>query len=123
MISPAKVARRAHHLGVGDRVIEKEYVPSWLLVAIAESTLQSGLVFKGGTALKRCYYLEYRFSEDLDFTLCADLSHDDLVEAFKALFPRLGRRVNLTLTPPRPPPTSPACASCTSRWTTPMPLL
>ncbi|HHE71016.1 MAG TPA: nucleotidyl transferase AbiEii/AbiGii toxin family protein [Chloroflexi bacterium] len=98
MISPAKVARRAHHLGVGDHVIEKDHVLSWLLVAIAESELRSGLVFKGGTALKRCYYPEYRFSEDLDFTLCVDLSHDDLVEAFEALFPRLGQRVNLTLT-------------------------
>ena len=98
MISPAEVARQAHHLGVGDRVIEKDYVLSWLLVAIAESELRSELAFKGGTALKRCYYPEYRFSEDLDFTLCVDLSHDDLVSAFETLLPRLGQRVNLTLT-------------------------
>lgn len=26
------------------------------------------LVFKGGTALKKCYFGDYRFSEDLDFT-------------------------------------------------------
>jgi len=123
MISAAEVARLAHRLGVGDRVIEKDYVLSWLLVAIAESELRSGLAFKGGTALKRCYYPEYRFSEDLDFTLCVDLSHDDLVNAFGTLLPRLGQRVNLTLTLRRLPPTSPACASCTSRWTTPMPLL
>ena len=98
MISPTEVARRAHHLGMGDRVIEKDYVLSWLLVAIAESELRSGLAFKGGTALKRCYYSEYRFSEDLDFTLCVDLSHDNLVSAFETLLPRLGQRVNLTLT-------------------------
>ncbi len=97
MISTPEVAKRAHRLGVGDRVIEKDYVLSWLLVAIAESELRSGLAFKGGTALKRCYYPEYRFSEDLDFTLCVDLSHDELVEAFEILFPWLGRRVNLTL--------------------------
>ena len=70
MISAAEVAKLAHRLGVGDRMIEKDYVLSWLLVAIAESKQRSGLVFKGGTALKRCYYPEYRFSEDLDFTLC-----------------------------------------------------
>lgn len=97
MISTAEVAKQAHRLGVGDRVIEKDYVLSWLLVAIAESELRSGLAFKGGTALKRCYYPEYRFSEDLDFTLCVDLSHDELVEAFEILFPWLGRRANLTL--------------------------
>lgn len=98
MISAAEVAKLAHRLGVGDRIIEKDYVLSWLLVAIAQSELRSGFVFKGGTALKRCYYPEYRFSEDLDFTLRVDLAHDDLVRAFEALFPWLGQRTNLTLT-------------------------
>jgi len=98
VISTAEIARLAHHLRVGDRVIEKDYVLSWLLVAIAESDLRDDLVFKGGTALKRAYYPDYRFSEDLDFTLCANRSHDDLVNAFEALFPGLGRRLNLTLT-------------------------
>jgi predicted nucleotidyltransferase component of viral defense system len=97
MIPAAEVFRLAHSLGVGDRVIEKDYVLSWLLVAIAGSELRDGLAFKGGTALKRCYYPTYRFSEDLDFTLCLDLPHSDLVEAFKALFPHLRQRLNLTL--------------------------
>ena len=34
MISPPEIARTAHRLGVGDRTIEKDYVLSWLLVAI-----------------------------------------------------------------------------------------
>ena len=45
MISTAEVAKLAHRLGVGDRVIEKDYVLSWLLVAIAQSELRSGLTF------------------------------------------------------------------------------
>jgi predicted nucleotidyltransferase component of viral defense system len=97
MISSAEVAKLAHHRGVGDRIVEKDYVLSWLLVAIAESPLRNPLAFKGGTSLKRCYYPDYRFSEDLDFTLCADLPHDDLISAFETLFPSLGHRVNLTL--------------------------
>jgi uncharacterized protein len=98
MISTAEVARLAHRLGVGDRVIEKDYVLSWLLVAIAESDLRGKLAFKGGTALKRCYYPDYRFSEDLDFTLHVDLPHDDLIGAFGAVFPWLSRQANITLT-------------------------
>jgi len=47
MISTAEVARLAHRLGVGDRVIEKDYVLSWLLVAIADSDLRGKLAFKG----------------------------------------------------------------------------
>ena len=97
MISTAEVAKLAHRLGASDRVMEKDYVLSWLLIAIADSELRSGLAFKGGTALKRCYYPDYRFSEDLDFTLSVDLSHDELVAAFEILFPWLEWRVNLTL--------------------------
>jgi len=97
MISPAEVARTAHRLGVGDRTIEKDYVLSWLLVAIAGSDLRDLLAFKGGTALKRCYYPEYRFSEDLDFTLCADMSHEEAITAFENLFPELLSRTNLTI--------------------------
>lgn len=98
MISTAEVAKLAHRLGVGQRVIEKDYVLSWLLIALAKSDLGSRMAFKVGTALKRSYYPDYRFSEDLDFTLRIDLSHDDLVEAFEALFPSLDQRVNLTFT-------------------------
>ena len=29
---------------------------------------QKNLIFKGGTCLRKCYFPEYRFSEDLDFT-------------------------------------------------------
>lgn len=68
MISPAEIARWSHRFGVSDRVIEKDYVLSWLLVAIGKSGLRDALAFKGGTALKRAYFPDYRFSEDLDFT-------------------------------------------------------
>ena len=97
MISSAEIAKLAYRLGVGDRVIEKDYILSWLLVALAESELRQVLAFKGGTALKRCYYPDYRFSEDLDFTHRDDLAHDDFVNAFNGLFPGLSRRVGLTL--------------------------
>ena len=98
MISSAEVAKLAHRLGVSDRVIEKDYVLGWLLIGIAQSDLRRGLAFKGGTALKKCYYPDYRFSEDMDFTLCAEMAHNDLVNAFMGLFPVLSRQVNLTLT-------------------------
>lgn len=96
MISAGEVFKEAHRVRVGDLVIEKDYVLSWLLIAIAESDLRREIVFKGGTALKRIYYPEYRYSEDLDFTLRDDLSEDDLVRAMEALFPSLRRRPRLT---------------------------
>ena len=42
---------------------------SWILAAIGRlPALRNTLAFKGGTALRKCYFNEYRFSEDLDFT-------------------------------------------------------
>jgi uncharacterized protein len=38
--------------------------------------LRARLAFKGGTALKRCYFCDYRFSENLDFTLTGEVALD-----------------------------------------------
>jgi predicted nucleotidyltransferase component of viral defense system len=40
---------------------------------------------------------DYRFSEDLDFTLLDDISNDALAAAVEALFTWLRREVNITL--------------------------
>ena len=47
----------------------------------ANPTFQETWVFKGGTCLKKCYFENYRFSEDLDFIL-RDEKHID--ESFLA---------------------------------------
>jgi len=50
-------------------VVEKDYALSYLLAGIARvDALRDGLLLKGGTALKKAYFADYRFSEDLDFT-------------------------------------------------------
>ena len=95
MIPQAEVFRLAHREGVGERVIEKDYVLSWVLVAIAESDLRDQVAFKGGTALKKAYFPEYRFSEDLDFTLTDSLIHEHLLVLLEDSLPSLLSRVNL----------------------------
>jgi len=56
-------------LGIPWEVLERDYLLSWVLAGIAQVVpLRETLVFKGGTALKKCYFGEYRFSEDLDFS-------------------------------------------------------
>jgi uncharacterized protein len=54
---------------IREDVLERDYCLGWFLCGLAESDLRPVLAFKGGTALKRCYFGDYRFSEDLDFTL------------------------------------------------------
>ena len=60
-------ARQKH--GLPWEVLERDYLLSWVLAGIQRvDVLNSTLVFKGGTALKKCFFGDYRFSEDLDFT-------------------------------------------------------
>jgi len=54
---------------IPEAVLERDYCLAWFLVGLSGLPLSKRLIFKGGTALKRCYFGDYRFSEDLDFTL------------------------------------------------------
>ena len=67
------LANRLHREGRGRRipesVLERDYCLAWFLAGLSQSQLAKLLIFKGGTALKRCHFGEYCFSEDLDFTL------------------------------------------------------
>jgi uncharacterized protein len=60
---------RAGGRRIAEAVLERDYCIAWFLVGLSGSALRETLIFKGGTALKRCYFGDYRFSEDLDFTL------------------------------------------------------
>lgn len=67
-----RLQKFARESRLGDHIVQLDYLQSWLLNYIAASpAIGSGLVFKGGTALKKCYFGRYRFSEDLDFTALA----------------------------------------------------
>lgn len=55
--------------GLPWEILERDYLLSWILAGMFEvGALRKTLVFKGGTALKKCYFGNYRFSEDLDFS-------------------------------------------------------
>ena len=45
---------------------------------MSTSPLRDRLAFKGGTALKKCYYADDRFSEDLDFTLIEETPWEEI---------------------------------------------
>ena len=60
-------ARR--RLGIPWKVLERDHLLSWVLAGISQTPmLRDSLVVKGGTALPKCYFGDYRFSEDLDFS-------------------------------------------------------
>jgi len=66
---PQMIRSISRQKNVQQYIIEKDYALSYLLAAIAATEeLGENLVLKGGTALKKLYFADYRFSEDLDYS-------------------------------------------------------
>ena len=63
-------------------ILEKDYALTNLLSVISHFPRLDSMVFKGGTALKKIHYENFRFSEDLDFT-CSDDVSDELANFIK----------------------------------------
>lgn len=65
-------------------IIEKDYVLSCMLVLLACSEIKDHIVFKGGTAIKKMYFPDARFSVDLDFNY-VDIKIDKLKKEISSL--------------------------------------
>ncbi len=87
---------------IPEYVLERDYCIAWFLVGLSRSPLRNKLVFKGGTALRRCYFPDYRFSEDLDFTLLKSLSFEELKQELEAIYEEVKRAANITFRFSRP---------------------
>lgn len=87
MIRDGEIRRVARASGVEPRIVELDYVLGWALRGVAgHPHLAERLIFKGGTCLRKCYFPDYRFSEDLDFTATEWFGWDELEEAVVAAF-------------------------------------
>lgn len=70
MIKQKEIADIANTKNVPKTTIDKDWVLGHFLNAMYSfEEIQENFVFKGGTCLHKCYIKDYRFSEDLDFTL------------------------------------------------------
>lgn len=99
MIKPGEIQQKARAVGVRDQQIEKDYILSWILKGIAQhEQLSKIIVFKGGTVLKKIYFEDYRFSEDLDFTLINnEISNEQIFEWFRETFEYIKEEANIPL--------------------------
>lgn len=99
MIKPGEIQQKARAVGVRDQQIEKDYILSWILNGIAQhEQLSKVIAFKGGTVLKKIYFEDYRFSEDLDFTLINDeISNEQILGWFKETFEYTKEEANIPL--------------------------
>lgn len=69
MIPENEIKAFARTYEVPTSTIERDYTQNWILAYLPQMAL------KGGTGLQKCYFKNYRFSDDLDFTL---LKHTNL---------------------------------------------
>jgi predicted nucleotidyltransferase component of viral defense system len=84
--------------GILEIVVEKDYILDWILWGISQDEdLRSKLVFKGGTALHKMYFPDWRFSEDLDFTTTQQIKENELNDAIGKLCENVKKRSGINL--------------------------
>jgi hypothetical protein len=59
----------AQQMNIPDIYVEKDYWVAYALFTVFKSSIGSETVFKGGTALSKCFGLIGRFSEDIDLVV------------------------------------------------------
>ncbi len=100
MITPAELRRLAGTWNADVTVVERDYVLAWVLAGLyRRPVLAEQLVFKGGTALRKCYFPDYRFSADLDFTLHGSLSPQELRSEIESACQAITEETGLSLVP------------------------
>jgi len=70
---PEIIWEYARNIKLPTALVEKDYVLSVVLLSISKLPEADGLVFKGGTALRKVYFPDYRLSADLDFTVVSSI--------------------------------------------------
>ena len=76
MITAMEIKEKARSNGVPASTIEWDYAQNWFLKAISSEDFPG--ILKGGTGIRKVYVQDYRFSEDLDFTLVEDVTKEGL---------------------------------------------
>ena len=70
MINYFQIQKLSSKKNVPEEIIEKDYLIELVLFYLAKDRcFKEKLIFRGGTALKKIYFSDYRISEDLDFLI------------------------------------------------------
>ena len=103
MSNRAQITRQAARDGVPAPTVERDYVLAHIVAGLGSLGDDHGLVFKGGTALRLCYFDDYRYSADLDFSVVAGTlkAAYGTIEAALAVVTGAVRALTLTNEEPR----------------------
>ena len=99
MISRPALQRLANREKVALGTLEKDYVITEVLKALSlVPALSELLVFKGGTALRKVYFADWRYSEDLDFTVKHDMKKEELRQELDKWYHQVEQASQIQLT-------------------------
>jgi predicted nucleotidyltransferase component of viral defense system len=99
MLTRVEMQRLANREKAALGVLEKDYVLTQVLNGLSQADeLNKLLVFKGGTALRKIYFRDWRYSEDLDFSVKRDMPVAELQGHLKTWYARVKRETEITLT-------------------------
>jgi uncharacterized protein len=93
MIPHSHFTRIADEQDVDAKTVERDYVLTHVLAAISRQSGNLGMVFKGGTALRLCYFEDYRYSADLDFSLQDDTNPRQTLDTVQTALQELAQRI------------------------------
>ena len=77
-------------------MVERDYVLTHIMHSVAATRGAEQLIFKGGTALRLCFYENYRYSADLDFSVVnvsLEDAHAAIAQALESCQERVGFEV------------------------------
>ena len=94
MIAKGLITQRANDERLPAQTIERDYVLAHICADIGTAG-DSRLVFKGGTLLRLCYFADYRYSADLDFSAVNGLSSADATALVAAATVTCQKRLEL----------------------------
>ena len=84
------------------KTVERDYVLSHAIAAIASTNGPQRAAFKGGTCLRFLHFAEYRYSADLDFSVLQG-TKDEVLFQFADAFKKADVGAELRLTDGSPP--------------------
>lgn len=84
MMASSHFTRLADRQDVDAKTVERDYVLTHVVAGIYQQPDSQRMAFKGGTALRLCYFEDYRYSADLDFSLTGAMAEVDAVAVVAA---------------------------------------
>jgi len=99
ILSRSELHRLANREKVALGVLEKDYVLTEVLKSLSQLPELEGLfIFKGGTALRKTYFRDWRYSEDLDFTVTRNMTKEELRQILDTWYRQVEQSSRISLT-------------------------